>query len=70
MDRAVLDPGILHVFFYGLLMDTAVLRAKRLAPGQARVVTVRDHALRLGAKAMLLHAPGENARGVLVELAR
>jgi hypothetical protein len=60
----------LSVFFYGLFMDAAVLRSHGVAPSEAGIAFVADHAVRLGAKAMLLPAPGQRAWGLLYALTR
>lgn len=55
----------MHVFFYGLFMDTALLAEKGIAPGKITVGYVDGFALRIGERATLLHAPGDRAYGVL-----
>lgn len=58
------------VFFYGLFMDMDALRARGLQPRAAQAVAVVDYRIALGAKAVLLPAPGQQAGGVVAELRR
>ena len=60
----------LPAFLCGLFTDVDVPRAKGVEPRRAPTVTVLDHAIRLGAKAMLPPMAGQCARGVQVELTR
>ena len=61
---------LLPVFFYGLFMDMDVLRARGIHPRGIEVVTVLDHRIHLGAKAMLVPAASGRARGILALLKR
>lgn len=56
------------VFFYGLNMDAAVLRARGVQPRDARRAWIPDYAVVLGAKAMLLRSPGDRAGGMVYRL--
>lgn len=56
------------VFFYGLLMDETVLASKGVVPRNPRLAFVRNHVVKLGAKAMLLPSYGEKAYGMLYQL--
>ena len=69
MPALVADP-LLPVFFYGLFMDMDVLRARGIHPRAIEVVTVLDHRIHLGAKAMLVPATSGRARGILALLKR
>jgi hypothetical protein len=64
------DEAIVAVFFYGLFMDAELLRARGIAPRATRVVSVADHVICLGIKAMLLPAPNRRAWGVLHVIGR
>ena len=46
-----------NVFFYGLFMDEAVLRAKGVMPRTPRRATVHGMKLSLGARAFLVRSP-------------
>ncbi len=61
---------LLPVFFYGLFMDMDVLRARGIHPRAIEIVTVLDHRIHLGAKAMLVPAASGRARGILALLKR
>jgi len=56
------------VFFYGLFMDTALLREKGCAPINERVALVHDFALRLGQRATLIPSADHSAYGVVMSL--
>lgn len=56
-------PNSRHVFFYGLFMDMAALRAKGVQPTDEQIVTVPNHIVRLRAKAVLLEVQGGMAAG-------
>jgi hypothetical protein len=55
-------------FFYGLFMDVEVLRANQVIPADPRRAYVDDFALRIGARATLVPAPGARAYGMLIAL--
>jgi hypothetical protein len=57
------------VFFYGLFMDVALLRAKGLHPDQPRVGWVDNTKLLIGARAALVPEVGSRAYGVVTSLA-
>ena len=56
------------IFFYGLFMDVAHLRAAGLQPVARGTARLADRALAIGAKATLVPRPGAAAWGVVVEL--
>ena len=56
------------VFFYGLFMDAALLRAQGFDPRDPRLARVDGRALRLGARATLVPAGGGVVHGVLMAL--
>jgi len=56
------------VFFYGLFMDTRLLRGRGLEPLADGVAELPDHALRIGEKATLVLAPGSSAWGLVIRL--
>ena len=56
------------VFFYGLFMDVALLRAKGLDPVNVRPARVRGVRLRVGHRAALVDDPESFAYGFLMEL--
>lgn len=58
------------VFFYGLFMDEALLRAKGLRPENGRVASVEGFRLVVGRRATLVRRGGETAYGVLYTLTR
>jgi hypothetical protein len=58
----------LEIFFYGLFMDREVLEAKGIHPVDARLAAVPGFRLRIGARAALVPAPGEEVHGVLMRL--
>ena len=57
-----------HVFFYGLFMDQALLRERGLDPQDARLAAVDDFELRIGQRATLVPAPGRRVHGVVLTL--
>jgi hypothetical protein len=57
-----------HVFFYGLFMDEALLRERGLEPRDARLAALDDFALRIGQRATLVPAPGSSVHGVAITL--
>lgn len=58
------------VFFYGLFMDTQLLRGMGFDPQADGVAELRDHALRIGEKATLVPAPGSSAWGIVIRMTR
>jgi hypothetical protein len=56
------------VFFYGLFMEEAALRAKGFDPRNSRAAAVPGMALRIGARAMLVADPRATAHGFVMEL--
>jgi Gamma-glutamyl cyclotransferase, AIG2-like len=56
------------VFFYGLFMDTALLRGKGVDPQPGSLGVVRDWALRIGQRATMVPRPGSEVHGVLMSL--
>lgn len=63
-----MDPRRLNVFFYGLFMDGAALRAKGLNPVNARPARVDGMELRIGERATLVADAQATAHGILIEL--
>jgi hypothetical protein len=61
-------PRRIEVFFYGLFMDSDLLRAKGVEPAKIRPACVLRFALRIGQRATLLPNPGATAYGFLMEL--
>ncbi|HJP70390.1 MAG TPA: gamma-glutamylcyclotransferase family protein [Candidatus Limnocylindria bacterium] len=57
-----------EVFFYGLFMDVARLRAKGLHPDRPRVGWVDDTRLIIGARAALVPETGARTYGVVASL--
>ena len=58
----------LEIFFYGLFMDREVLATKGIHPVDARRAAVPGFRLRIGARAALVPAAGEEVEGVLMRL--
>jgi hypothetical protein len=58
------------VFFYGLFMDEALLRAKGLRPERRRAASVKGFRLVIGERATLVPCAGATAHGVLFSLTR
>ena len=56
------------VFFYGLFMDSDLLRAKGLRPGLARIGYIDGYALGLGARAYVKPSPGGRVYGTVMSL--
>jgi hypothetical protein len=56
------------VFFYGLFMDEALLRAKGLDPQGRAPAALDDYALRIGQRATVVPAPGSHVHGVVYSL--
>lgn len=63
-----MDSRQIDGFFYGLFMDTGVLRAAGTEPSNCRRAYVEDFALRIGERATLVPAPGARAYGMLISL--
>ena len=59
----------IEVFFYGLFMDEALLRAKGITSPNLRVAFVPGFQLRIGNRATLVPAPAERVFGVVASLA-
>jgi hypothetical protein len=59
-----------EVFFYGLFMDEALLRAKGLNPSNRRAAYVEDFQLVIGERATLVRREGAKAYGVVYTLTR
>lgn len=59
-----------EVFFYGLFMDEALLRAKGLNPSSRRLASVEDFQLVIGERATLVRRAGARAHGVVYTLTR
>jgi hypothetical protein len=62
--------GRVEVFFYGLFMDEALLRAKGLNPLNRRVASVEDFQLVIGERATLVRREGATVYGVVYTLTR
>lgn len=62
--------GRLEVFFYGLFMDEALLRAKGLNPENRRLASVEDFQLVIGERATLVRREGATVCGVVYTLTR
>ena len=58
----------IDVFFYGLFMDEALLRAKGIDPRDRRVASVENFCLLIGARATLWPCPDGTAHGVVFSL--
>jgi len=58
----------IDVFFYGLFMDRAVLRAKGVDPGELRQAAVCGFELRIGKRATLVSSAGGRVHGMLASL--
>jgi hypothetical protein len=58
----------INVFFYGLFMDTDLLRSKGAQPTNPRTVCVPGFALRIGQRATLLPDSNSRVYGLLMEL--
>jgi uncharacterized protein (DUF1330 family) len=56
------------VFFYGLFMDPAALRARGLQPIDARLASVPGMALQIGERATLVRDSAERVYGMLIGL--
>jgi hypothetical protein len=58
----------IDAFFYGLFMDSDILRESNVTPFKPRRAYVDDFALRIGQRATLLPSTGARAYGMLVAL--
>jgi len=58
----------INVFFYGLFMDEALLRAKGILSPNLRVASVPGFQLRIGNRATLVPVPEERVFGVVASL--
>jgi hypothetical protein len=56
------------VFFYGLFMDQDLLRAKGVQPERVERACLPGMSLRIGQRAALIPAPGEEVHGVIMSL--
>jgi len=59
-----------EVFFYGLFMDEALLRAKGLSPLNRGAACVEDFQLVIGERATLVRREGARSHGVVYTLTR
>ncbi len=55
-------------FFYGLFMDTTILRDSGVVPESPRRAYVDDFALRIGKRATLIRSRGARAYGMVIAL--
>jgi len=58
----------IDVFFYGLFMDEALLRAKGINPEHRRIASVANFSLKIGERATLVPDPNQTAYGVVFSL--
>jgi hypothetical protein len=58
----------IDVFFYGLFMEEALLRARGIPSPNLRVASVSGFQLRIGNRATMLPAPDERVFGVVASL--
>jgi hypothetical protein len=58
----------IDVFFYGLFMDSEILREAGVAPDNPRKAYIEDFALRIGQRATLVPSSGSRAYGMLFSL--
>ena len=59
---------VLDVFFYGLFMDSGLLRDKGVRPSDIRLAAVPGFALRIGARAALVPDTDAIAHGAVMKL--
>ena len=59
----------LECFFYGLFMDSDVLRENGVTPMAPRRAYAQDYSLRIGERAALVPSPGHRAYGMIFALA-
>ncbi len=57
------------VFFYGLFMDSEILREAQVVPRNARPAYAEDYELRIGQRATLIPCDGSRAYGMVMSLA-
>jgi hypothetical protein len=62
------SPRSIDIFFYGLFMDEALLRAKGLDPQNPRLAAVDNFNLVIGERATLIPRLGETVHGFLFSL--
>lgn len=62
------DVRRVDVFFYGLFMDEALLREKRLDPQNRRMASLENFALVVGARASLVPSQASRVYGVVFSL--
>ena len=58
----------IDVFFYGLFMDEALLRAQGMNPGNRRMAAVENFCLIIGARATLVPCANGTVHGVVFSL--
>jgi hypothetical protein len=58
----------IELFFYGLFMDEALLRAKGINPSDRRTAVVENFSLVIGERATLVPRAGQTVYGVLFRL--
>lgn len=63
-----MPPRRVDVFFYGLFMDSNLLRTKNVSPTNIRSASVPGFTLRIGQRATLIRSEGARAYGMLMEL--
>src|SRR5687767_2216288 len=63
-----MEPRRVAVFFYGLFMDTDLLRTKGVDPVHPRRATVANYALRIGQRATLIPQEGSEIHGFVMDL--
>jgi Gamma-glutamyl cyclotransferase, AIG2-like len=61
-------PRRADVFFYGLFMDEELLRAKGLQPEQVEQASIAGMSLKIGQRAALVPAPGQEVYGAVMSL--
>lgn len=59
---------MIEVFFYGLFMDSAVLRGKGVSPDNPRVARLDGYALEIGERATLVPARESMVYGLVMRL--
>lgn len=65
-----MTPRLISVFFYGLFMDTDLLRSKGVRPLHPRRARVTGFALRIGQRAVLVPDPEARVHGIVMELSQ
>jgi hypothetical protein len=58
----------IHVFFYGLFLDTDLLTAKGINPQNPVTAHLKDYAIRIGNRATLVPAENKHVYGILMSL--